>query len=45
MEALHHLLGFIIGTKKRGLKFDPKALLELIAYVDAAFSTHYDGHS
>jgi hypothetical protein len=36
---------FVFGTKKRGLKFGTQAELKLVAYIDAAFSTNYDGKS
>ena len=45
LNALHHLMRYVFGTKKRGLRFSPQAELKLVAYIDAAFSTHYDGRS
>ena len=45
LNALYHLMRYVFGTKKRGLKFSAQTGLKLVAYIDAVFSTHYYGRS
>jgi hypothetical protein len=41
-EKLYHLLGYLKGTSGKKLHFQPQGVLQIEAYINAAFALHPD---